>query len=388
MKLIDRTLYDAVRNKLAPSKSVTIFGPRRVGKTVLMRQIVESWEGSTLVLNGEDSTVADMLSVRTISNYRGLFSGVPLLAIDEAQNIANVGQVLKLIVDEVPGIAVLATGSSSFDLLKKVGDPLVGRGTQFLLYPFSQEEISQNENPIESHSELENRLIYGTYPDVYKLSNNVDKADYLRDIVGAYLLKDILMVDGVKNSAKMLQLLKLIAMQVGSEVSLEELGRQLSMSRNTVERYLDLLEKVFVVYRLGAFSRNLRNEVTRGGKWYFVDNGIRNAVIGNFLPLSSRTDVGALWENYLISERLKFNNNNRLHSNYYFWRTYTQKEIDLIEETAAGKLRAFEFKWGIKTPRVPADFQNGYPDATYMVVSKNNFLDYTVKEDMSSGETK
>lgn len=375
MPLIKRTIEERVRSKVRQSKAVLIFGPRRVGKTVLLKNIVDTWTaGPTMLLNGEDSSVRELLEERTIANYRGLFGSTTLLAIDEAQNIPDIGRVLKLIVDEVPGVAVIASGSSSFDLLKRAGEPLVGRATQFMLMPFAQTEISQIENPVETRCALHSRLVYGAYPDVVLSSDFEEKAEYLRDMVNAYLLKDILMVDGVKNSAKMHQLLKLIALQVGSEVSIDELGRQLAMSKNTVERYLDLLSKVFVIYRLGGFSRNLRNEVTRSGKWYFYDNGIRNAVIGNFQPLTSRTDVGMLWENYMISERLKLNNNLGWHNRYYFWRTYAQNEVDLIEERESGSLSAYEFKWGNKHPAVPAAFAKGYPDATFTVVSRQNYL--------------
>ena len=278
-----------------------------------------------------------------------------MLAIDEAQNIPEIGSKLKLIVDEVEGIKVIASGSSSFDLLNKAGEPLVGRSTQFHLTPFSQKEISQIENALETRQHLESRLIYGSYPEVVMLESFERKTDYLRDIVGAYLLKDILAIDGLKNSSKMKELLRLIAFQMGSEVSYDELGKQLGMSKNTVEKYLDLLSKVFVVYRLGAYSRNLRKEVVKAGKWYFYDNGIRNAIIGNFTPLSVRQDVGALWENYLISERMKQSYNRNRAKEFYFWRTYDNQEIDLIEESPEG-LSAFEFKWGDKKTNVPTSF--------------------------------
>lgn len=227
--------------------------------------------------------------------------GIDLLAIDEAQNIPQIGNILKLIVDEIPGVSVLASGSSSFDLFNKTGEPLVGRSTQFLLTPFSQQEIAKTETPLKTHQNLETRLIYGSYPELVMLDNFERKTEYLRDIAGAYLLKDILAIDGMKNSGKMRDLLRLIAFQLGCEVSYDELGKQLGMNKTIVGKYLDLLEKVFVVYRLGAYSRNLRKEVTKAGKWYFSDNGIANAIIGAFSPLAIRQDVGALWENYIIN---------------------------------------------------------------------------------------
>jgi predicted AAA+ superfamily ATPase len=308
-----------------------IFGARRVGKTVLLRRLIKEYPGKTMFLNGEDYDTLALLENRTAANYRHLLEGIDLLAIDEAQGIPDIGNILKLIVDEVEGIRVIASGSSSFDLQNKAGEPLVGRSTQFLLTPFSQKEIAQKETRLETRQNLESRLIYGSYPEVVMMESFERKTDYLRDIVGAYLLKDILAIDGLKNSAKMKNLLRLIAFQMGNEVSCDELGRQLGMSKTTVEKYLDLLSKVFVVYRLGAYSRNLRKEVAKAGKWYFYDNGIRNAIIGNFTPLAVRLDVGALWENYLISERLKANFNDGLNKEFYFWRTYNNQEIDLIE---------------------------------------------------------
>mgnify|MGYP000771729669 FL=1 len=316
-----------------------------------------------------------LLNERSVANYRHLLEGIDLLAIDEAQNIPDIGSKLKLIVDEIEGVRVIASGSSSFDLLNKAGEPLVGRSTQFRLNPFSQNEISQMENALETRQNLESRLIYGSYPEVVMLNSFERKTDYLRDIVGAYLLKDILAIDGLKNSGKMRELLRLIAFQMGSEVSYEELGRQLGMSKNTVEKYLDLLSKVFVVYRLGAYSRNLRKEVVKAGKWYFYDNGIRNAIIGNFTPLAIRQDVGALWENYLISERIKAADNESQAKEFYFWRTYDNQEIDLIEESHKG-LSAFEFKWGDKKPSAPVAFATAYPEASYEVINKEGYLKF------------
>ena len=375
MEAINRLLQDKILESLTPNKAVLIFGARRVGKTVMMRQIVDSYSGRTMMLNGEDFDTLDLLQNRSVANYRHLLNGIDLLAIDEAQNVPQIGSVLKLIVDEVPGISVLASGSSSFDLLNKTGEPLVGRSTQFLLTPFSQREIAQRETAFETRQNFESRLIYGSYPEVVMMDSYERKMDYLRDIVGAYLLKDILVIDGLKNSNKMRNLLRLIAFQLGSEVSYEELGKQLGMSKTTVEKYLDLLEKVFVIYRLGAYSRNLRKEVTKAGKWYFYDNGVRNAIIGAFSPLSVRQDVGALWENYIIGERRKLNFNNLLHKEFYFWRTYDKQEIDLIEESPDG-MSAFEFKWGNKMPAAPKIFSQAYPDAVYHVVNKENYMDF------------
>lgn len=375
MEPIRRLLESRITAKIQPNKVVLIFGARRVGKTVLMRQLISNFNGKILFLNGEDYDALALLNEQTISNYRHLLDGVDLLAIDEAQNIPEIGSKLKLIVDEITGIKVIASGSSSFDLLNKTGEPLVGRSTSFLLTPFSQREIQQKENVLETRQNLETRLIYGSYPEVVTLTGYENKADYLKDIVGAYLLKDILSIDGIKNSGKMKELLRLIAFQLGNEVSYDELGRQLGMSKNTVEKYLDLLSKVFIVYRLGAFSRNLRKEVSKAGKWYFYDNGIRNALIGNFNSLAVRQDSGALWENYIISERIKSNSNSRLNKEFYFWRTYDGQEIDLIEESS-DSLIALEFKWSDKKPAVPIAFKEAYSNAHFSVVNRDNYLDY------------
>ncbi|PKP43274.1 MAG: ATPase [Bacteroidetes bacterium HGW-Bacteroidetes-10] len=375
MEPVKRLLEERVRTKILPNKAVLIFGARRVGKTILLRQIIDKFEGKVLLLNGEDLDSVSILNEKSISNYSHILDGVNLLAIDEAQAIPDIGSKLKLIVDEIPGISVVATGSSSFDLLNKAGEPLVGRSSLFYLTPFSQREIGQVENALETRQNLESRLIYGSYPEVVTMSGYDNKAQYLGDIVNAYLLKDILSIDGLKNSGKMKDLLRLIAFQVGNEVSYDELGKQLGMSKNTVEKYLDLLSKVFVVFRLGGFSRNLRKEVVKAGKWYFYDNGIRNAIIGNFGPVSIRQDVGSLWENYLISERVKQNLNERLNKEFYFWRTYDGQEIDLIEESS-DSLTALEFKWGDKTPVVPKAFGIAYPEASFSVVNRDNYLSY------------
>ena len=375
MKTVNRILQDEIVSRMSPNKAVLVFGARRVGKTVMMRNIVNQFSGKSLMLNGEDYDTLAMLENRSIANYRHLLSGIDLLAIDEAQNVPHIGSILKLIVEEIAGIRVLASGSSSFDLLNKAGEPLVGRSSQFLLTPFAQREMMQIESPIETRQNLESRLIYGSYPEVVMIEDFERKTDYLRDIVGAYLLKDILSVDGLKNSSKMRNLLRLIAFQVGSEVSYDELGKQLGMSKTTVEKYLDLLEKVFVIFRVGAFSRNLRKEVTKAGKWYFYDNGIRNAIIGAFSPLAIRQDVGALWENYIISERRKANFNYGLHKEFYFWRTYDKQEIDLIEE-CGDNLLALEFKWGKKEPKMPKVFHDAYPNADFHVVNPENYLEF------------
>ncbi len=375
MSTINRDIQSRISSRIQPGKATLIFGARRVGKTVVMKKLVSDFNGRTLMLNGEDHDTLALLENRSVANYSRLLQGIDLLAIDEAQNIPHIGNILKLIVDELPSVSILASGSSSFDLLNKAGEPLVGRSSQFVLTPFAQTEIAQMENALQTRQNLECRLIYGSYPEQVMMSDYGQKEEYLRDIVGAYLLKDILTLDGLKNSAKMRDLLRLIAFQMGSEVSYDEIGRQIGLNKLTVEKYLDLLQKVFVIYRLGGYARNLRKEVSKAGKWYFYDNGIRNAVISAFQPLALRQDVGALWENYIIGERRKRNLNLGLRSEAYFWRTYDKQEIDLIEESPDG-LSAFEFKWGQKTPRAPKAFTQAYPNASFNVVNKDNYLDF------------
>ena len=373
METVNRILQEKITARIAPNKAVLIFGARRVGKTVMMRKIVDNYSGRTMMLNGEDYDTLALLENRSIANYRHLLDGIDLLAIDEAQNIPQIGSILKLIVDEIPGISVLASGSSSFDLLNKTGEPLVGRSTQFLLTPFSQREIAQTETALETRQNLEARLIYGSYPEVVMMENYERKTDYLRDIVGAYLLKDILAIDGLKNSSKMRDLLRLIALQLGSEVSYNELSNLLGVDRGTVETYINLLEKCFVVFRLDSFSRNLRNEIKKGKKVYFYDNGVRNAVLSNFAPLELRNDVGALWENLMVSERVKRNAYSGNYAQLFFWRTHEQQEIDLIEEQD-GMLHTFEFKWNGKArSSQPKVFASSYPSSTYEVITPENY---------------
>lgn len=377
MEAIRRILHDEIEKRIRRQKVMLVFGARRVGKTVLLKQIVENYKGKTLLVNGESMDTVRMLADRSASNYRQLFSGIDLLAIDEAQHIPEIGLKLKLLVDELPGIAVIATGSSSFDLQNQAGEPLVGRSTTFMLTPLSAEELMDSETPFEFASQTDNRIVYGFYPELQSLESETEKREYLTDVVDAYLLRDILAIDGVKHAQKLHDLLRLIAWQVGSEVSLDELGKQLSLSRNTVERYLDLLQKVFVLYRIGGFSRNLRKEVSKSSKWYFQDTGIRNAVLRDFRPFNERqeTERGALWENFIISERIKRNLNHRYGLSFYFWRTYDRQEIDLIEDDGL-RLSAFEIKAGNKEPKMPKPFATAYPEADFNTINRNTYLGF------------
>ena len=377
MENIKRILQQEIEQRIRPSKVALIFGARRVGKTVLLKEILSNYSGRTLLLNGESLDTIGILEERTITNYRQLFNGIDLLAIDEAQHIPEIGLKLKLIVDEVPNIAVIATGSSSFDLQNQAGEPLVGRSTQFLLSSLSIKELTSTFSGLEVKTNIDNYLVYGLYPELMSLPSLKEKQEYLEELVNAYLLKDILAVDGVKNSSKLHHLLKLIAYQIGSEVSLDEISKELSISRNSVARYLDLLQKSFVIFPLGGYSRNLRKEVTKSSKWYFFDNGIRNALLNDFKTFNGRSDQerGALWENFIISERLKRIKNNRLRTNQYFWRTYDKQEIDLIEEDNQ-LIKAFEMKSGSKTAKAPLAFAKNYPEAAFETINRDNFLNF------------
>ena len=374
---IERELKAQVVKRIKPQKVMLIYGPRRVGKTLLLREIYNEFEGKKLLLNGESSDTVRMLADRSISNYKHLFADVSLLAIDEAQHIPEIGMKLKLMVDEIPGLAIVATGSSSFDLQNQAGEPLVGRSTRFMLTPFSIKEINKQQPTFQTITNIDQHLVYGFYPELISIDSGAEQARYLTEIVDSYLLRDILAIDGVKNAQKMHDLLRLVAYQVGSEVSTDELGKQLGVSRNTAERYLDLLQKVFVLYRLGGYSKNLRKEVVKSSKWYFQDNGIRNAVLNDFRPFADRSseERGALWENFIIGERMKRKHNNMSGTNLYFWRTYDQQEIDLIEEDGE-IITAYEIKSGKKNPKIPKAFANAYPDAAYNIVNRDMFWDY------------
>lgn len=374
MNRITRILQAEIENRMQPGKVMLLFGARRVGKTILIKAIADKFDGRKMMLNGEDTSIHLLLQDRTAANYRFLLQDTDLLIIDEAQNIPEIGMKLKLIVDEIPTIQVIASGSSSFDLFNLTGEPLVGRSQTFYLFPFNQEELLQVENRVEAIQNLPEKLIYGTYPQLLGMRNQ-QKEEYLNDMINAYLLRDILNVEGLRNSNKMRDLLRLLAYQVGNLVSYDELGKQLGLSKNTVEKYLDLLSKVFVIYKLPAFSGNLRKEISKSSKWYFYDNGIRNALISNFSALAVRTDVGQLWESYMISEILKRKYFHFLNLNHYFWRTYDQQEIDLIE-TQNEDIRAFEFKWSDKKVKIPPAFSKAYPHAVFTELSQSNYLSY------------
>ena len=376
MSFIPREIESKINRFFLPNKVLVILGARRIGKTLFLREFVKDLDSSILQLNGEDLSTHDILKTRSVENYKRILGKNKVLIIDEAQKIPDIGGVLKLMVDEIPGIRIVATGSSMFDLNNQLGEPLTGRKFTFLMFPFAQMEYNQIENPIQTYSNLEERLIYGSYPELLQYASFNEKAAYLKELIQSYLLKDILELDGLRNSSKMFDLLRLIAFQIGKEVSLEELGRQLAMSKNTVERYLDLLSKVFVIFKVSGFSKNLRKEISKSNKWYFVDNGIRNAIIANFNPIGIRNDIGDLWENYVISERIKYQNYTGMNSNNYFWRTYQQQEIDWIEERD-GNLFAYEMKWKQTNKiKAPSAWRDNYPESEFSIIHPGNYLDW------------
>jgi predicted AAA+ superfamily ATPase len=347
-----------------------------VGKTVLIQQILKKISEPYLLLHGEDQDVKRQLEYRSTQRYRNILGDIRLLIIDEAQKISEVGLVLKLMVDTIEGLKILATGSSAFDLEKFMGEPLTGRKTTFNLFALSEGEFDQAEDLFQKDANLRQRLVFGNYPELQYIPNEQDKKIYLDELINSYLLKDILEFDLVRNSNKILQLLRLIAYQIGGEVSYTELGKQLGMSKNTVERYLDLLSKVYIVHSVGAFSRNLRKEIVRGRRWYFYDNGIRNALIGDLKAIENRNDVGALWENYIVGERIKYQSYSNMLVYNYFWRTYDKQEIDWIEDRG-GVLHAYEFKWSPKRKaKFPKIFKETYPDSEFEVVNSENYHDW------------
>lgn len=377
MDTIQRPLKQIINKYLTNNKVIILLGSRRVGKTILIKSIENDFVGNKLHLNGDDIDTHVILKERTVANYKRLLQNVALLIIDEAQEIPEIGKILKLIVDEIKPIKIIVTGSSAFDLLNNTGEPLTGRSYSFMLYPIAQLELMPNENILNTRQNLDERLIYGSYPELFHLNTLAEKENYLKSLVQSYLLKDILAIDnGVRNTSKFNDLLKLLAYQIGKEVSYDELGKQLGMSKNTVEKYLDLLSKVFIVYKVSGFSRNLRKEIVKTTRWYFMDNGIRNAIISNFNLPALRMDMGELWENYLMAERIKRNTYKELSIQKYFWRTYDQQEIDLIE-TQQDTIHAFEFKYGDnKKIKVPSGFKNAYPDAIFTVINRENYLDF------------
>jgi hypothetical protein len=362
---------------LKPNKVLFIFGSRQAGKTTLLKKFLsENKDKFRYKLDsGDDINLHAVLGSSDFKKIIEYAKGYDLIAIDEAQRIKSIGQGLKIMVDQVPNLKIIVTGSSSFELAGQIGEPLTGRKITLALYPLSQIEMGNIYNDYELKSRLDDYLIYGAYPEVLTSEVLNDKKRILEELVGSYLLKDILELEKVKSSKLLLDLLRLLAFQIGSEVSLSELGKQLGIEGKTVARYLDLFEKSFVIINIRGFSRNLRKEITKKSKYYFLDNGIRNAIIANFNPLEIRDDIGKLWENFLVVERIKKQSYHQIYSNNYFWRTWNQKEIDWVEERD-GKLFGYEFKWKSKPLKAATAWTENYPDASLEIIDKENYLEF------------
>jgi predicted AAA+ superfamily ATPase len=369
--------YDNLSSYLKPNKVLFIFGSRQAGKTTLLKKFLsENKDKFRYKLDsGDDINLHAVLGSSDFKKIIEYAKGYDLIAIDEAQRIKGIGQGLKIMVDQVPNLKAIVTGSSSFELAGQIGEPLTGRKITLALYPLSQIEMGNIYNDYELKSRLDDYLIYGAYPEVLTSEVLNDKKRILEELVGSYLLKDILELEKVKSSKLLLDLLRLLAFQIGSEVSLSELGKQLGIEGKTVARYLDLFEKSFVIINIRGFSRNLRKEITKKSKYYFLDNGIRNAIIANFNPLEIRDDIGKLWENFLVVERIKKQSYHQIYSNNYFWRTWNQKEIDWVEERD-GKLFGYDFKWKSKPLKAAAAWTENYPDASLEIIDKENYLEF------------
>ncbi len=377
--MLERKLTNKLISNFQKGKVIALFGARRTGKTTILRMIMDSLsETSILLLNGEDYDDAIALSSGRSQQLENLTYGYDYLFVDEAQNIPNIGKNLKLLVDSNPEISVFVTGSSAFDLKNQIGEPLTGRSRFYYLYPFSISELSIKY--MESLRMLPTLLIYGAYPQVYNEKNLKEKRHILENIKNGYMLKDVLALDNIKDSHFIISLLRALAFQIGNNVSYNELSKTLNASVNTIIRYIELLEKSFIIFRLFGYSNNLRKEISKSPKIYFWDNGLRNVVISGFNDLDLRDDVGQLWENFCISERIKLQKYRETFSDFYFWRTYDQQEIDLIE-VQDDKLSAFEFKWSTeKKAKTPIAFRNTYPNASFDIINRETYFNFLIRK--------
>jgi len=372
--IIRRDIQPVIEKQLFQGKVIVIYGPRRVGKTTLSKQLLQSHERSRYI-NCELLENKMTLETTNSSALKSFLGNYSLIVLDEAQHIGDIGRILKIISDTFPEIQIIATGSSSFELGNRISEPLTGRSREYLLYPFSLNEMLMSKDKISVSAELEWTMRFGLYPEVYGKPEH-EAIEELSQISSNYLYKDILQFEMIKRPNLLLNLLNALALQLGSEVSLNELSRMLGETIPTIQRYIELLEKAFVIFRLRSFSRNLRKEIAKGQKVYFYDLGIRNALIRNFNPLSLRNDVGGLWENWCIVERMKLNMNRRRFVNSWFWRTYDQKEVDYIEEEG-GRMIAVEFKYKPdQKQKMVREFMDTYPGTTFMTVSRENYWDF------------
>lgn len=374
MRYIKRSIAQEIQDRFFQKKAIIVLGPRQVGKTTMINEIIESQELPVLYLNGDEADVRELLSNTTSTRLKTAIGTHKLIFIDEAQRIENIGITLKLITDQIKDVQVIATGSSSLELRNVINEPLTGRKYEYHLYPLSFSELVNYHGWLEEKRLIEHRLIYGYYPEIVTTSGN--EAELLNLLADSYLYKDILLLGEINKPALLNKILKALALQVGSEVSYNEIGQLVGSSSQTVEKYIDLLEKSFVIFQLPSYSSNVRNEIRKGKKIYFYDNGIRNSIIGNFSGLNQRTDTGALWENFLISERIKVLSMNSIRANRYFWRTTQQQEIDYIEEVS-GNISAFEFTWNPKTKkRIPKTFTENYPNCPAKIITSENYNEF------------
>ena len=370
---------------VAPGKVVVLYGPRRVGKTTLIRHYVRDHAPDAMVVTGEDVAVREYLESQSVAKLREFVGHRRTIVVDEAQHVRQIGLNLKLLADHVDGLRIVATGSSSFDLAAQTGEPLTGRKTTLLLLPLAQMELGAVESAHETRANLQARLLYGAYPEVVLLASNERREEYLRELVASYLFKDVLRLEGVRHADKVTQLLQLLAFQIGKDVSISELALNVGLGKNTVDRHLDLLEKAYVIYSRGGFSRNLHKEITKSRRYYFFDNGVRNGLISNFNPLALRDDAGALWENYVLAERMKYNLYTGRHARSYFWRTYDRQEIDLVEDHA-GRLTAAEMKFSPKsTAKAPGGWRKAYPQSAFHVVHPESYLAFVTDDGAPDG---
>lgn len=373
--MIPRLLADRLLTKLNDRKALIILGPRQSGKTTLMKWLADQVGSGYLWWDGDDFQVRAMLNEPSAESLRRLTGATPFLFIDEAQRIENIGLSIKIIVDRIPGTKVIVSGSSAFDLANRIKEPMTGRKWEYTLLPLSYTEMVNHHGMMAERGLLNDRLIFGYYPDV--VNHPGSEPEILKQLADSYLYKDILTWEKIQKPDRLEKLARALAFQVGNQVSYHELGQITGLDNQTVEKYIDLLEKSFIVYRLGSYSRNLRNELKSSRKIYFYDNGIRNALINAFNQVELRADTGALWENFVMTERLKFIHTSGHTRSRYFWRTHSQQEIDYLEEFN-GNLHAYEFKWNPKqgTCRIPAAFRKAYPGSTYTVVTPANFPEF------------
>lgn len=371
----------AIETSISKKRALVIYGPRRVGKTTLLEEYLEKQRqvsGKNIAyFTGDDIRIRELFFSQARDDILDFSLPYGIIAIDEAQQIKEIGLGIKMIIDAHPEKEIILTGSSSFDLSSQIGEPLTGRHFTLTLLPLSQREMAANR--FELKNSLEDFLVYGTYPEILHSENDAQKERILNELVSSYLYKDVLALDKIKSPELLKDIAKMLAFQIGQEVSLNEIAVSLKTDVKTVSRYLDLLEKMFVIRKARGFSRNLRNEITKKSKYYFLDLGVRNAIIGQFSKLNLRNDIGALWENFIFMELCKQSAINDLPDNYYFWRTHTGAEIDIIKESR-GKISAIECKWNNKKARVPKLWQKNYPDADFQIITKNNYLDYFLSE--------